>query len=476
MKKKALQSIKIIVVSVAAAALLLAGCGESAATAGSSAASSAVSTSSVKTSSAKSGETAAASASSGSETKTSSSSEGSGTSAVSSSSVTEQTSSSSESTASSSSESTASSSSETPSGDISDGMWVTDDNAPEIPGLVYEHSMYRQYADQFQVHYYEGGYKLLDVANGDRFLMVPDGGTVPDGLSNEFTILQLPLDNIYVAATASMALFSAIDALDNIKFSSVKASGWYVDAAVEAMEAGDMLFAGKYSEPDYELLLSDGCDLALESTMIYHTPKVKEMLETLGIPVAIEYSTYESSPLGRVEWVKAFSSFVDKEEEAFAFFADQAKIMDELENYEKTDKTVAYFYLSTEGMVIVRNTTDYIPKMIDMAGANYVCNGMFDDTVTGVNVSISMEQFYDVAMDADYLIYNASIDSSVTSVDALIAKDQLFKDFKAVKEGNVWTTGKSMYQSTDKLAQFITDIHLMITDGSEDDMVFLTKM
>lgn len=49
-------------------------------------------------------------------------------------------------------------------------------------------------------------------------------------------------------------------------------------------EDGSNSFAGKYSAPDYELILSKNCDLAIESTMIYHKPEVKEKLEQFGIP------------------------------------------------------------------------------------------------------------------------------------------------------------------------------------------------
>ena len=58
-----------------------------------------------------------------------------------------------------------------------------------------------------------------------------------------------------------------------------------------------MLFAGKYDEPDYELLVNQGCDLAVESTMILHSPKVQEMIEMLGIPVFIDRSSYR-----RIRW------------------------------------------------------------------------------------------------------------------------------------------------------------------------------
>ena len=61
------------------------------------------------------------------------------------------------------------------------------------------------------------------------------------------TVLQQPLDKIYLAATSAMSLFAAVDALDHIRLTGTRESGWYIDAAVEAMQRGDIEFAGKYS-------------------------------------------------------------------------------------------------------------------------------------------------------------------------------------------------------------------------------------
>ena len=47
------------------------------------------------------------------------------------------------------------------------------------------------------------------------------------------------------------------------------------------------------------MLVDEDCDVAIESTMILHTPKVQEMIENLGIPVFIDRSSYEMHPLGR---------------------------------------------------------------------------------------------------------------------------------------------------------------------------------
>ena len=61
--------------------------------------------------------------------------------------------------------------------------------------------------------------------------------------------------------------------------SGIDASGWYIEEAKQAIEDGKIQFAGKYSEPDYEMLIDQDCDIAIESTMILHTPKVQEMIE-----------------------------------------------------------------------------------------------------------------------------------------------------------------------------------------------------
>ena len=348
-------------------------------------------------------------------------------------------------------------------------------DAPKIEGLTYESTMELTYAECFDVYYYEGGYALIDVHDSARYLVVPEGQEAPGSLDEDIIVLKQPLDRIYLAATSAMALFDSMGAMDAIRLSGTQASGWYIDNAAKAMGAGDILFAGKYSEPDYELMVDEECDLAIESTMILHTPKVQEMIEMLDIPVFIDRSSYESHPLGRTEWIRLYSVLVDKEEEAAAFFEDQAKVISDLKDFQNTEKTVVYFYMSTDGSAVVRKASDYIPKMIEIAGGRYAFPDLEDESGK-TSIPLSMEEFYATAVDADFLVYNASIDAPINSIDELMAKSELFADCKAVKEGNVWTTGKSLYQATDIVGQLIRDLNLMLTGGDASQMTFLTKV
>lgn len=346
----------------------------------------------------------------------------------------------------------------------------------DLAGLKYDHSLELQYADQFAVDYYEGDYALITIEGGDQFLLVPEGKEAPEGLDEDITVIHQPLENIYLVATSTMDFFRALDGIGSISLSGTKADGWYIDEAKEALESGAVSFAGKYNAPDYELILSKKCDLALESTMIYHNPEVKEKLEEFGIPVLVEHSSYENHPLGRTEWVKLYGALLDKEEEAEAVFEEQAEKLNSIKDSENTGKTVAFFYINSMGSANVRKSNDYVSKMIELAGGNYIFNDLGTDEEGLSTMNMGMEDFYAGARDADYIIYNSTIDGELKSLDELLKKSELLKDFKAVKEGNVWCLTKSMFQETTCLGDVIMDIHRMLTEDDPDGLTYLYRL
>ncbi|OUQ28888.1 iron ABC transporter substrate-binding protein [Lachnoclostridium sp. An131] len=342
--------------------------------------------------------------------------------------------------------------------------------------LEYEDSMELLYAEKFSVDYYTGGFALITINSSERYLVVPEGESSPEDLEKDITVLYQPLDRIYLVASAVMDMFISMDSLDVIRFTGTKAEGWYLEEARQAVESGDILYAGNYSAPDYEQILAEGCDLAIENTMIYHTPEVKEQLERFGIPVMVDYSSYETEPLGRTEWVKLYGLLAGREEEAAGAFAGQQEAFASIGNAEDTGKTVAFFYITNSGEVNVRKASDYLPKMIELAGGRYVFSdlGAEDDTASST-VSLQMEEFYAAAREADYLIYNSTIDGELSSVEELFGKSELLENFKAVGEGNVYCTTRDLYQSSMELGTMIADIHGML-NGEEDSLTYLYRL
>ena len=346
--------------------------------------------------------------------------------------------------------------------------------------LTYDHSMELSYAENFAVDYYEGGYKLLTTRlNGDRILIVPKHQQAPkdaealvspsaEGEPGKLIVLQEPVKNLYLVASSVMDMFAQLDSMDAISMCGLKEEDWYIPAAKQAMKEGTLLYAGKYSQPDYELLLSQNCSMAIENSMIYHTPEVMEKLDEFGIPTLVEYSSYEEHPLGRVEWVRFFGALLDQEEKADQLFEKQKEALKRVETEESTGKTVAFFYITSNGLVQVRQSTDYIPKMIELAGGKYVFENLGDPDSRRSTVNLQLEDFYDGAQDADFLVYNTTIDRQVQTLEDLLKKCSLLKDFKAVKNHQVWCTTEDMYQQSMSAGNLIEDFHRMLTDDDKE--------
>lgn len=344
----------------------------------------------------------------------------------------------------------------------------TERAVPPWSELDWSEHLELDYAQSFAVDFTRDGCGKITI-DQETYLLVPELDPVPEGVPEDVTVLRRPLENVYLQATSAMDCFRKLDVMEAVTLTGTDASGWYLPEVKEAMEAGRILYAGKYSAPDYELIQSKHCGLAITSTMIYHNPEVKEQLERLGIPVLVERSSYESHPLGRMEWVKLYGVLFGKEAEAKTYFDEQLAKLEPVLERESTGKTVAFFAVNANGMVTVRKPGDYIAKAIDLAGGVYALNGLGGEENALSTMNIQMESFYDMAKDADVLIYNSAIESALDTLDQLAAKSAPLAEFKAVREGNVWCTGKSMFQESQSVGEMILDINKILTEGHGAD-------
>lgn len=346
----------------------------------------------------------------------------------------------------------------------------------ELP-LVYEDSLKLQYAENFSIDYYAGGYSMITTKrDGSRFLIVPEQAEAPEGLEEDIVILKQPIQDIYLVASAVMDMFCQLDGLDAISFSGQKQENWYIEDAKNAMAEGRLLYAGKYNRPDYEQLVSRGCRLAIENGMIAHAPEVVEKLEDFGIPVLMEASSYEAHPLGRVEWIKLFGALLGKEEAAERIFQEQADILNRISEDQPSEKTVAFFFVSSNGMVQVRQSSDYIPRMIELAGGRYIFENLGDPESRKATMNMQAEEFYHKARNADFLIYNSSIDGGISTMKELLDKCEFLEDFQAVKEGNVWCTSNDMYQQSLSIGYLMEDMHRMLQGDDTSPMHYLFEV
>lgn len=369
------------------------------------------------------------------------------------------------------------------------GTQSLSDNAkgPDYNTLVKTGNMELEYASQYKVDYM-GDYFLITIGNEQQFLLVPEECEIPRQVPEDITILKQPLENVYQVSSPIMDMIREIDALDHVQFTGTKKEDWYIEGIPELMEAGNLKYAGKYSQPDYELLLAGKCSLAIENTMIWHSPDAKEKLESLGIPVIVETASYEEHPLGRLEWIKLYGLLFGRMEEACQFFDTQIEGLEhilpdnqqgpgeEMEDSAQAGQKIAFFYVTSNGAVNVKKPGDYVAKIIEMAGGEYVPDWVDGQDETAMSaINMTLEDFYASAKDADIIVYNSTVVTDITSVDDLLKKSPLFTDFEAVKEGRVYCTGGNFYQQTTGVCYLIEDINKVLS-GEEDGLFFLTHL
>ncbi len=348
----------------------------------------------------------------------------------------------------------------------------------ESEHFVLEDSMDIEFAEHFSVDYYSGGYKMITIEGDQKFITIPQGKEIPEGLDENITAIQMPVDNTFITSTATMSLISALDAVDKVSQTTYDYDSWYIESVKEKLKSGEMSFVGEYKEPNYEMIAAKEPQLSVFTTAAYSIPDVMEKISDLGSVIIVDHSSVENNPLGRVEWIKLYGALFDMEEKAKELFDEQVDYVENIpESEEKAeDNTAAIFYINTRGEIIVRNGGDYMPTMFTMAGGEYALSDFYADE-SGVT-NITMEEFYAQSKDAEYIIYIWSRGGEPGNVSELIEKNSLLADFKAVKEGNVWCTTPDFFQITNTIGYMISDMNSLINmdENSESELKYLFKL
>ena len=393
-----------------------------------------------------------------------------------------------------------------------------------------------KYSKEYSVSFYDGELTLIIVGE-DRFLLIGDesgsessdndkndvddhGGVddrdVVDGYDDipeealqdekngKLVILRKPLRNIYVASSSVMDYFDTLEALDTVTMTSTKAEDWSIEKIRQLVEDDEISYVGKYSMPDYEYILDEECGLAIENQMIYHSPETQEKLETLGIPVLVERSSLEETPLGRMEWIKLYGILTGRQNEAEAIFAEQEKRLSDVEEKLRTDVSVndttssdnthgdtdgksdnkekvsaVLYYINASGIPSVRNPHDYMVDLIKMSGAEYA----FDDIGSGSSktyINLQMEEFFARSDSIDVMIYNSNLGTSIDTIDNLIKQDNMLAEFKAVKNKNVWCYSQDSYQQPTKMPEMVEEMYMIfkyVRDGGEEpELIYFKRL
>ena len=202
--------------------------------------------------------------------------------------------------------------------------------------------------------------------------------------------------------------------------------------------------------------------------MILHDPEVKEQLEKFGVPVLVERSSYESGPLARMEWLKLYGILLNKTEMAEESFARRwSRWPPSSSRRTRARPRPSFPSPPTTSSPSAAPATMW-PRWWRWPAAVYIFDDLEGETSAQSTIKLPLETFYARARDADVLIYNSTIEGVMETRDQLIEKCPMLADFKAVQSGDCWCTAQSLFQQSMELADLISDMNLVFTEGSPD--------
>lgn len=156
-------------------------------------------------------------------------------------------------------------------------------------------------------------------------------------------------------------------------------------------------------------------------------------LAETGIPIAVEGSYMEESPLGRAEWIKFTAAFLGKGAEADSAFAVVDSSYRALSALARTAKRRPTVFVGAPfgGSWWMAGGRTYVGRLLADAGADYLWSA---DTTRG-SLNLDMETVLARAADADFWI-NAGEWKDLADAKHKDPRNALFK---AWKDGQVYT-------------------------------------
>jgi len=316
-----------------------------------------------------------------------------------------------------------------------------------------------RYARLFSVEYRQGA-KVIRVKNPfdtthiqQTYVLIPRG-TEPDTSLPEGKVIPIPLSKAALAHTTHIGFFNKLGLLDAI--GGVSQKKYIKNQQVrEAVEKGQITEFGPSHNINVEKLLH------VNPALLFVAPfkdNRYEKIRDVGIPIAINASYMETTPLARAEWIKFISYFFNKEAKA-------NRVFDSISSHYKSLQALAgnaenkpsIFSGKKIGQVwYVPGGNSYIAKLFEDAGADY----LWKENKSSGSLPLDFETVYMKAKDAKFWAIKENFNGEY-SYDQLSSEYIHYDDFQAFRQKNILfcNTAKKTYYE-----EGILEPHLMLAD------------
>lgn len=327
-----------------------------------------------------------------------------------------------------------------------------------------------EYANHFNIEYYNDIYKLIEDSEGEKYLLIPEGEDVPkDTLGAE--PIQMPIESLGTTNTIQQSWIRPIGEIEKISTVTYDKDRWYIEEIIQGLESGQITYVGDNKAPDYELISAIDPDLTLMSSS--NIEEMGMMYDELGLSYMAFDPHEEEDFRGRIEWIKFTGALFDKEEEAQEFYEEEMARLEEVSNSidpdEEKPKVSSFYFLESKDIFNVKNAGDYQVDMIEWAGGDYIPADLNPEERG--NTNMNAEEVYLAIEDADIILFDSVTSKSVQSLESLVSKGEYLADLKAVENKNVWGLKPTYFQEAEQLASIVEEMNQIFTNSHDKNFV-----
>ena len=304
-----------------------------------------------------------------------------------------------------------------------------------------------EFAENFSVEYHSS-YKVVTVrrpADGgtkEKYVLLQCGAPRPnlEGVLSKAPVIPVPIKSLFSAASTHMPLLVDLGHVD-VLAGIGQARYITTEPVLEWIRQGHVTEYAPNDVIDTELVILKAPSILLSSGGGYSD--AYSTLRKAGVAVVANVEWQEKSALARAEWLKFMALFLNEERKAseqFKAIRDRyVALKARAGQVPEKDRPRVMTGAVYRGMFDIAGGASYVSKLISDAGGTYV---WADNKATG-GASVDMESQIARASDADFWINGGDW----TSLKAMLAEEQRYKQFKSFHRGNVWLYNRIVNES-----------------------------
>ena len=293
---------------------------------------------------------------------------------------------------------------------------------------------------------YESSYKVVEVTTLEgeepqRYVLLQCGAEEPEleGDLRNAQVIEVPVKSAISLTTTNLPHFAELDAAETVV--GVGTAAYVATPEIlERTEAGDVKdYATAEGAAKQEAIIGAQPELLVMDAFGETIVEEANRFATAGVPTVLNADFNEQELLGRAEWLKFTSLFLNAEASANEVFDEIAAEYERVaaEAAGADDKPTVFANTPFEGTWFTPGGNSFFANAVEDANGEYV----FADDTSTYSLELDIETVLDKAGNADIWLQAGS---SQGSLQDLAKADPRFRTFAAFKTGQVWAYDKAM--------------------------------